>query len=115
MNAILFSIVSGLAALVFATWLIFKIYRYPSGDGKMVEIAKAIQVGARTYLKREYSTIAVVAIVVALLIGYFIDVTTMAGFIVGALASGLAGYVGMSVAVRANVRTTEAAKSGISK
>jgi len=115
MDPVLFSIVSGITAILFACWLIFRIYSYPSGDGKMTEIAKAIQVGAKTYLNRQYRTIAVVAVVVAALIGYFIDLTTMAGFIIGAVASGLAGYIGMSVAVRANVRTTEAAKSGISK
>src|SRR3990167_7479622 len=115
MNPILFSILSGTAAIIFAVGLIFKIYRYPSGDEKMMEIAKAIQIGARTYLNRQYKTIAVVAIVTATLIGYFINVTTMIGFIVGAVASGLAGYIGMSVSVRANVRTAEAAKSGMSK
>ncbi len=115
MNPILFSIVSSVAAIVFAVWLIFKIYSYPSGDEKMAEIAKAIQIGARTYLNRQYTTIAKVAVITAGLIGYFIGVTTMAGFIVGAIASGLAGYIGMSVSVRANVRTAEAAKSGISK
>ena len=81
----------------------------------MTEIAKAIQVGAKTYLNRQYTTVAAVAVVTAALIGYFINITTMTGFIIGAIASGLAGYIGMSVAVRANVRTAEAAKSGISK
>lgn len=115
MNPILFSIFSGTAAILFAAGLILKIYRYPSGDEKMAEIAKAIQIGARTYLNRQYKTVAVVAIVVAALVGYFISITTMAGFIIGAVASGLAGYIGMSVSVRANVRTAEAAKSGMSK
>ena len=115
MNPISFAITASIAAIVFAVWLIFKIYRYPSGDEKMTEIARAIQIGAGTYLSRQYKTVAVVAVVVATSIGYFINVTTMAGFIVGAVASGLAGYIGMGVAVRANVRTAEAAKSGITK
>src|SRR3989338_9535393 len=115
MQPILLPIVSSTAAIIFAVFLIFKIYSYPSGDEKMTEIAKAIQIGAKTYLNRQYKTVAAVAVVVAALIGYFINLTTMAGFIVGATASGLAGYIGMSVAVRANVRTTEAAKSGVSK
>src|SRR3989344_3011983 len=110
MDPILFSITSSIAAIVFAVWLTIKIYSYPSGDEKMMEIAKAIQIGARTYLNRQYKTIAVVAIVTATLIGYFINVTTMVGFIIGAIASCLAGYIGMSVSVRANVRTAEAAK-----
>ena len=115
MDPVLFSIVSSITAIVFAGWLIFRISKYPSGEGAMVEIAKAIQIGAKSYLKRQYTSIGIVAVVVAALIGYFIDPTTMVGFIVGAVASGLAGYIGMSVAVRANVRTTEAAKEGISK
>jgi len=115
MDPILFSIYSSIAAIIFAGWLTFKIYKYPSGEGEMLDIAKAIQIGAKTYLKRQYITIGVVAVVVAAFIGYFIDTVTMSGFIVGAVASGLAGYIGMSVAVRANVRTTEAAKTGISK
>ena len=115
MDPVLFSIVSSITAIVFAGWLIFRISKYPSGEGAMVEIAKAIQIGAKSYLKRQYTSIGIVAVVVAALIGYFIDPTTMVGFIVGAVASGLAGYIGMSVAVRANVITTEAAKEGISK
>jgi len=113
MDPVLFAIVSSIAAIAFAVWLIFRIHRYPAGDGAMRDIADAIQIGAKTYLRRQYTTISIVAVVVAVLIGYFIDITTMLGFIVGAVASGLAGYVGMSVAVRANVRTTEAAKTGI--
>src|SRR3990167_7539834 len=115
MNPILFAITTSITAILFALWLTLKIYKYPSGDEKMADIAKAIQIGASTYLNRQYKAVAVVAITAAALIGFFINVTTMVGFIVGAIASGLAGYVGMSVAVRANVRTTEAAKEGISK
>src|SRR3989344_7403583 len=115
MNPILFATIASVSAITFAAFLTFKIYSYPSGDEKMTEIAKAIQTGARTYLNRQYKTVAAVAVVVATLIGYFINLTTMVGFIIGAIASGLAGYIGMSVAVRANVRTAEAAKSGISK
>src|SRR3972149_6521900 len=115
MDPVLFSIVSSITAIVFAGWLIFRISKYPSGEGAMVEIAKAIQIGAKSYLKRQYTSIGIVAVVVAALIGYFIDPTTMVGFIVGAVASGLAGYIGMGVAVRANGRAAEAANEGISK
>src|SRR3990172_1596791 len=115
MDPVSFAITSSCVAIAFAAWLIFRIYKYPSGEGKVIEIAKAIQIGARAYLSRQYMTIGVVAAVVAAFIGYFMNFTTMAGLIVGAVASGLAGYIGMSVSVRANVRTTEAAKDGISK
>lgn len=115
MSPILFSVLSSLAAIVFAMILIYKISRYPSGDPKMQEIAKAIQVGAKAYLNRQYKTVAMVAVVVALLIVIFLNWTTMFGFLVGAFASALAGYIGMSVSVRANVKTAEAAKSGLAK
>lgn len=115
MTALSFSILSSISAILFAGWLARQVMKKPAGDGKMQEIAKAIQIGAKTYLNRQYKTIAIVAVVVAALIWYFIDVTTMLGFIVGAIASGAAGYIGMNVAVRANVRTTEAAKTGISR
>ena len=112
---LLFPIGSAVSAILFAFWLTFRINRYPQGEGKMVEVAQAIQVGARAYLNRQYRTVALVALVIAVLIGFFINLVTMAGFLVGAITSALAGYVGMNVAVRANVRTTEAAKSGLNQ
>ena len=115
MTPILFSIVSGLVAVAFAVFFIYKISRYPAGNPKMQEIAKAIQIGAKAYLNRQYRTVAVVAVVVAALIGIFLGLPTMAGFLLGACASALAGYIGMNVSVRANVKTAEAAKSGTAK
>lgn len=115
MSTILFSILSSLVAIFFAVGLIWKIRKAPNGDGKMQEIAKAIQVGAKAYLNRQYKVVAVVAIVVAVLIGYFLNLTTMAAFLVGAIASAATGYIGMNISVRANVKTTEAAKSGLAR
>jgi K(+)-stimulated pyrophosphate-energized sodium pump len=115
MSTITFSIISGLAAIAVAIGLIAKINKEPAGDKKMQEIAQAIQVGAKAYLNRQYKTVAVVAVVVAVLIGWGLGLTTMAAFLVGAIASAFAGYIGMNVSVRANVKTAEAAKSGLKK
>jgi K(+)-stimulated pyrophosphate-energized sodium pump len=115
MSPLTFSIGMGLAAIFYASWLAQKINRYPAGNEKMREIAQAIQVGAKAYLNRQYKAVSVVAVVVAALIYSFISPVAMTGFVLGALASGLAGYIGMNVAVRANVRTTEAARDGIQK
>ncbi|KKW45545.1 MAG: sodium-translocating pyrophosphatase [Candidatus Liptonbacteria bacterium RIFCSPLOWO2_01_FULL_56_20] len=110
---IVFAAIASFVAIAVALWRVYKISTYPAGDAKMQEIAYAIQVGARAYLRRQYRTIAVVAVVVALAIGILINWSTMAGFLVGAIASGLAGFIGMQVAVRANVRTAELAKLGL--
>jgi K(+)-stimulated pyrophosphate-energized sodium pump len=115
MSPILFAIASGLVSVLFALFFIYKISRYPSGDSKMMEIAHAIQIGAKAFLNRQYKTVAVVAIVIAAIIGIFLNVTTMAGFLIGAFTSALAGYIGMNVSVRANVKTAEAAKSGLKR
>jgi len=110
---LVFSIVSGVVAVVFSLFLIWKISRYPSGDSKMKGIAEAIQIGAKAYLNRQYKTVAMVAAVIALLMGFSLGWMMVLGFIVGAVASALAGYIGMFVAVRANIKTAEAAKSGL--
>ena len=108
---------SSLLAIIVGLLLAKKIINLPKGDEKMQSIAKAIQEGAKAYLNRQYRTIALVAIVVFAIIGFVpgLGWMTAIAFLVGAVLSGLAGYIGMNVSVRANVRTTEAAKSGLAK
>jgi K(+)-stimulated pyrophosphate-energized sodium pump len=115
MSTILFSIITSLAAIAVAVGLIMKIAKEPGGDKKMQDIARAIQIGARAYLNRQYKTVAIVAVIAAALIGWGLGLTTMFAFLVGAIASAIAGYIGMNISVRANVKTAEAAKSGLKK
>ncbi|MBU1448223.1 sodium-translocating pyrophosphatase, partial [Patescibacteria group bacterium] len=112
-QALLFALVAAAIALGWGAFLVRWVLKQPTGDGKMVEIAKAIQEGAQAYMKRQYRTIAVIGVIVFIGLWILLGRNVALGFAVGALLSSLAGYIGMSVSVRANVRTTEAAKKGM--
>src|SRR3989344_509579 len=113
MNAIWFAILTALIALAYGVVIIRRLLKLSSGDEKMQSIAAAIEEGAKAYLKRQYRTVGLVAGPIFLLLWLLISLTTAAGFLVGAALSALAGFVGMRVSVKANVRTAEAAKNGL--
>jgi K(+)-stimulated pyrophosphate-energized sodium pump len=106
-------VAGGLAAVAFAVVLIFLVLNKPAGNESMRQIAAAIQEGAAAYLNRQYTVIAVIGVVIAVVIGFLINWKTAGLYIVGAVLSAVAGYVGMNIAVRANVRTAEAARGGV--
>jgi K(+)-stimulated pyrophosphate-energized sodium pump len=114
-HAVLFALLCGLLAVGYGIGLTIWLLRLPAGNERMREIATAIQEGASAYLRRQYQTIAIVAIAPFLLIGFYNQLGwgTAIGFLVGALLSAAAGFIGMNVAVRSNVRTAEAAKHGL--
>jgi K(+)-stimulated pyrophosphate-energized sodium pump len=115
MTIIQYAIGAGILALLYGGLLIKWILARPAGEGKMKGIALAIQEGASAYMARQYKVIAGIGVIMFFVLGAFLDWNLAFGFAVGAVLSGLAGYIGMSVSVRANVRTTEAAKAGLSE
>ena len=114
MNASLwFAVVSSLVGIGYGLGLAKSILKLPTGSDKMREMSDAIAEGAKAYLNRQYKTIGGIAVVLFFVLWWGLGITSALGFVVGAVLSGLAGYIGMNVSVRANVRTTEAAKSGL--
>lgn len=103
------------ASLIYGTWLIIDVLKQNAGDEKMQEIAAAIQIGAFAYLQRQYKAVALVAVILGGFIYFVLGKNTAVGFLIGSVLSALAGFIGMSVAVRANVRVAEIAKKGLSE
>ncbi len=114
MDSLLYSApLAGVIGLLFAVYLVLYILKLDAGTDRMKEIASAIQEGAMAYLNRQYKTVAVIAVILAVLIAWAINVPTAIGFILGALMSAAAGYLGMNISVRSNVRCANAAKEGM--
>ena len=108
-----FAIISSIVALAYGAFLIMQIMKKPTGNDKMREIALAIQQGAKAYLNRQYKTIAIIAVIIFIILWPTLGIKVALGFVVGAILSALAGYIGMNVSVRTNIRTTEAARGGL--
>jgi K(+)-stimulated pyrophosphate-energized sodium pump len=113
MTALWLIVLCGALSIAYAIWAIQSVMKADAGNAKMQEIAAAVREGAQAYLKRQYTTIGIVGIVIFLIVGYSLGWLVGVGFLIGAVLSGAAGFIGMNVSVRANVRTAQAAISSL--
>lgn len=114
-DLILFSFVSGLISMIVALYLYFFVKGHSEGTAKMKEVAGAIREGANAFMRRQYKTLAVFVAIIAIAIGYFLNVDTAIAYVIGSVCSAFAGIFGMDVALKSNVRTAQAARSGLDK
>ncbi|MCG8547009.1 MAG: sodium/proton-translocating pyrophosphatase, partial [Alphaproteobacteria bacterium] len=112
---LVFVIVCGLLGIAYGVYASRAVLGASPGNERMQEIAGAIQEGASAYLNRQYATIGLVGIVIAIILFFLLGWQVAVGYLIGAILSGAAGYIGMHISVRANVRTTEAARTGLAE
>src|SRR5450759_4913792 len=112
-NTILFALVCGVAGVIYGIITAIWVNKQDAGNQKMIDISNAVKEGANAFLAREYKTVAVVAVILVGILAYLLGTWAAVGFIIGTVGSALAGFIGMWVSLRANVRTAAAASKGL--